>query len=121
MLQSTANPTLDAARVILKAARFASLKHVRQKRKGSAAEPYLNHLIEVADLVTSGIAEPDTDLVAAALLHDTIEDTGTTREELEHEFGADVASLVSEVTDNKSLKKEERKRLQIEHAPHLTA
>jgi (p)ppGpp synthase/HD superfamily hydrolase len=57
----------------------------------------------------------------AALLHDTIEDTGTTREELEREFGADVAALVAEVTDDKSLPKAERKRLQVEHAPHKSA
>jgi len=115
------DPTLPAIQGILKAARFASLKHVRQKRKGVAAEPYLNHLIEVADLVASAITESDTNLIAAALLHDTIEDTGTTRDELVREFGPDVAGLVAEVTDDKSLPKAERKRLQIEHAPHLSA
>ncbi len=106
---------------VLKAARFASVKHVSQKRKGAAAQPYLNHLIEVAELVSLAIAEPDTNLVAAALLHDTVEDTRTTREELVHEFGADIAGLVAEVTDDKSLPKAERKRLQVEHAPHLSA
>jgi (p)ppGpp synthase/HD superfamily hydrolase len=107
-------------REVLKAARFASLRHVSQKRKGAAAEPYLNHLIEVAELVSSAMSEPDTNLVAAALLHDVIEDTKTSRAEVAAEFGEDVASLVSEVTDDKSLPKAERKRLQIEHAPHLT-
>jgi (p)ppGpp synthase/HD superfamily hydrolase len=118
---NSADPTLDAIHGILKAARFASLKHVSQKRKGAAAEPYLNHLIEVAELVSNAINEPDTNLIAAALLHDTVEDTETTREELVHEFGTDVAGLVTEVTDDKSLPQAERKRLQIEHAPHLSA
>ena len=108
-------------RTVLRAARFASLKHVSQKRKGVAAEPYLNHLIEVADLVATAIPESDTNVIAAALLHDTIEDTKTTKEELVREFGEDIAGLVSEVTDDKSLPKQERKRLQIEHAPHLSA
>jgi guanosine-3',5'-bis(diphosphate) 3'-pyrophosphohydrolase len=63
------------------------------------------------------LAEPDTNLVQAALLHDTIEDTETTREELIDHFGSDVANLVVEMTDDKSLPKQERKRLQIENAP----
>jgi (p)ppGpp synthase/HD superfamily hydrolase len=111
---------LGAARDVLKAARFASVRHVSQKRKGATGEPYLNHLIEVADLVSQAIAEPDSNLIAAALLHDVIEDTRTTKEELVGEFGTDIAGLVAEVTDDKRLPKAERKRLQIEHAPHLT-
>jgi (p)ppGpp synthase/HD superfamily hydrolase len=114
------DPTLGALRDVLKAARFASVRHVSQKRKGIAAEPYLNHLIEVADLVAQAITEPDTHLIAAALLHDVIEDTKTSKEEVVAEFGTDIADLVAEVTDDKSLPKAERKRLQIEHAPHLT-
>lgn len=112
---------MEDIRVVLKAARFASLKHVSQKRKGLAGEPYLNHLIEVAELVSLALPEPDTNVIAAALLHDTIEDTRTTRDELAQEFGEDIASLVAEVTDDKSLPKQERKRMQIEHAPHLSA
>lgn len=108
---------LKAVQDVLAAAWFAAQKHVNQKRKGAAAEPYLNHLIEVAQLVSSALSEPDTDLVIAALLHDTIEDTGVTKEELVQRFGPDVADLVAEVTDDKSLEKQERKRLQIENAP----
>jgi (p)ppGpp synthase/HD superfamily hydrolase len=115
------DPTLVAIQGILKAARFASVKHVSQRRKGVAAQPYLNHLVEVAELVSLAIAEPDPNLIAAALLHDTIEDTGTSQEELLREFGPDIAGLVAEVTDDKALPKAERKRLQIEHAPHLSA
>jgi len=97
---------------------FAALKHRDQRRKGAAAEPYLNHLTEVARLVAEATEGKDTALVIAALLHDTIEDTRTTRDELEHEFSPEVAALVSEVTDDKNLPKAERKRLQIVNAPH---
>ena len=96
---------------------FASQKHSNHRRKGAAAEPYINHLIEVAELVAGAVPEPDTNLVIAALLHDTIEDAGVTREELTRHFGEDVAELVAEVTDDKSLLKLERKRLQIVNAP----
>jgi hypothetical protein len=106
-----------AVHTILDAADFAARKHANQRRKGSAAEPYVNHLIEVAELVCGALNEPDVNLVIAALLHDTIEDAGVTREELAERFGAEVADLVAEVTDEKSLPKAERKRLQIENAP----
>jgi guanosine-3',5'-bis(diphosphate) 3'-pyrophosphohydrolase len=105
---------------ILSAARFAAEKHAHQKRKGAAAEPYINHLIEVAQLVSIAVPEPDTNLVVAALLHDTIEDTSTTTADLIERFGQDVADLVVEMTDDKSLPKAERKRLQIEHAPKIS-
>ncbi|HZD93191.1 MAG TPA: HD domain-containing protein [Candidatus Sulfotelmatobacter sp.] len=101
---------------ILAAARFAAEKHAQQKRKGQTQEPYINHLIEVAELVTASSDEIDTELVMAAFLHDTIEDTGTTLSELEDRFGADVAGMVAEVTDDKSLPKEARKRLQVQDA-----
>jgi guanosine-3',5'-bis(diphosphate) 3'-pyrophosphohydrolase len=101
---------------ILEAALFAAEKHARQRRKGAAGEPYVNHLLEVAELVSSALTEPDTNLVIAALLHDTVEDTGVTRDELVERFGSDVAALVMEVTDDKSLPKAERKRLQVQNA-----
>src|SRR5437764_7298937 len=100
----------------LAAAQFAAEKHAEEKRKGVSGEPYINHLIEVAGLIAR-IQPVDENLIMAALLHDTIEDTGTTAAELEAKFGHDVASLVLEVTDDKSLPKETRKRLQIETAP----
>jgi (p)ppGpp synthase/HD superfamily hydrolase len=105
---------------ILAAAQFAAEKHAKQRRKGRAAEPYVNHLIEVAHLVSTALAEPDPNLVIAAFLHDTVEDVGVTGEELKERFGADVAGLVLEVTDDKSLPQDERKQLQVEHAPHLS-
>ena len=103
---------------ILAAAKFAAEKHAAQKRKGAAAEPYVNHLIEVAQLIAGSSERLDTNLVMAGLLHDTIEDTGTTAEELERAFGSDVTALVVEMTDDKSLPKEVRKALQVENAPH---
>jgi guanosine-3',5'-bis(diphosphate) 3'-pyrophosphohydrolase len=106
---------------VLSAAVFAAEKHAKQRRKGAAAEPYINHLLEVAQLVADAIREPDTNLLIAALLHDTIEDVGVTGEELVQRFGNDVATLVVEVTDDKSLPKEEPKRLQIAHASKISA
>jgi (p)ppGpp synthase/HD superfamily hydrolase len=103
---------------ILEAAKFAAEKHAAQKRKGAAAEPYINHPIEVALLIAGSSESLDTNLVMAGLLHDTIEDTGTAPEELERLFGRDVAALVVELTDDKSLPKEVRKALQVTNAPH---
>ena len=105
---------------VLSAANFAAQKHVGQRRKGAAAEPYLNHLIEVAYLVSTTLIEPDPEVVIGALLHDVIEDAGVSAAELSHRFGENVSDLVMELTDEKSLPKDERKRLQIEHAPKLS-
>ena len=102
---------------ILQAATFAAEKHADQRRKGKRQEPYINHLLEVAELVSS-VAERDENLIIAALLHDVVEDAGVTFDELAERFGTDVAALVAEVTDDKSLPKVERKRLQIVSAPH---
>src|SRR5579862_7328571 len=107
-----ANPTetgqsLRAVQDILKAAHFAAVRHGAQRRKGAAAEPYVNHLLEVAELVSCALSQPDANLIIAALLHDSIEDTGVTADELAQRFGKDVASLVLEVTDDKSLPKSE--------------
>ena len=109
---------LKAARQILAAARFAAERHAAQRRKSRAAEPYVNHLLEVAELLASTATELDTNLIVAALLHDTIEDVGVTRAEIAARFGEDVAALVAEVSDDKSLPKETRKALQIENATH---
>jgi (p)ppGpp synthase/HD superfamily hydrolase len=107
---------LTPVQQILAAARFAAERHAAQRRKGRTAEPYVNHLLEVAELLARTADYLDTNLIAAALLHDTIEDAGVTREEIAVRFGEDVASLVAEVTDDKSLPKEIRKALQVEHA-----
>lgn len=102
---------------IMNAADFAARKHANQRRKGDAAEPYVNHLIEVADLVAQA-TQGKPDAVVAALLHDAVEDQGVCIDEIGNLFGASVASLVKEVTDDKSLPKQERKDKQIESAPH---
>ena len=105
---------------VMRAADAAARWHVNQRRKGAAQEPYITHLLEVAMLVAEATAGADPNLIVAALLHDTIEDQGVTREEIAAQFNDDVAGLVVEVTDDKKLPKAERKRLQIEHAPKLT-
>lgn len=114
--------TFSAADIglILKAAHFAANKHRSQKRKGGEASPYINHPLEVADLIWNTGECYDPEVVCAAILHDTVEDTETTFTEIEELFGMRIASLVKEVTDDKSLPKAERKALQIKHAPHLS-
>lgn len=103
---------------ILKALNFAAGKHNDQRRKDSQSSPYINHLIGVAETLWSVGEVRDENLLVAAILHDTIEDTNTTAEEVRAEFGEEVLSLVLEVTDDKSLPKQTRKQLQVEHAPH---
>jgi len=101
---------------LLEALAFAADKHRRQRRKDLEASPYINHPIAVATvLATEGEVSDGVTLIAAAL-HDTVEDTETTFAELEERFGSEVAGLVREMTDDKSIDKLERKRLQIEHA-----
>ena len=114
----TTSAEMKAIQAVMEAAHFAAQKHANQKRKGAAAEPYINHLLEVAELVSGAVSEPDANLVMAALLRDTIEDVGVTEAELAERFGTDVADLVVECTDDKTLPKEERKRLQVVNAPH---
>jgi guanosine-3',5'-bis(diphosphate) 3'-pyrophosphohydrolase len=105
---------------ILDAASFAAKNHTGQKRKGSDGEPYINHPIEVANLLANIGKIDDGDMIVAALLHDTVEDCGVRFEEIEERFGTVVANYVRELTDDKSLPKAERKRLQIQHAPQLS-
>jgi len=104
--------------LILRAADFAAQWHVHQRRKGHAAEPYVNHLLEVANLVTQATNGSEPNVTIAALLHDAIEDQNVKAATIAREFGQSVADIVLEVTDDKSLSKAERKRLQVEHAPH---
>jgi (p)ppGpp synthase/HD superfamily hydrolase len=99
---------------VLKAANAAAQWHTHQRRKGEAQEPYINHLLEVAQLVAEATEGRDPNLVIAALLHDTIEDCEVSRDDIASGFGEDVAA----VTDDKNLKKEERKKLQVDGAPH---
>lgn len=105
---------------LLQAASFSAERHVYQKRKGERAEPYINHPLEVANLLANIGMVDDVDILIAAMLHDTIEDTETTAEELTERFGSRVTGFVLELTDDKSLPKAVRKQKQIEHAPHLS-
>ena len=98
---------------LLKAAAFAADKHRTQRRKDADASPYINHPLALAHILCSEGGVTHVPVLAAALLHDTVEDTDTSLEELEREFGAEVAAIVAEVTDDKSLAKDERKRLQV--------
>lgn len=107
--------------VLLSAAHFAARKHSSQRRKGDAAEPYVNHLIEVARLLAELPSTFDLNLVVAGFLHDTLEDTDATRSELVEHFGEDVAALVEQVTDDKSLDRGVRKRLQVQNAHRICA
>jgi guanosine-3',5'-bis(diphosphate) 3'-pyrophosphohydrolase len=106
--------------LVLRALSFAAHKHRDQRRRGAEASPYINHPIAVADVLVNEGHMPDTVLVCAALLHDTLEDTQATFAELEGQFGREIAQIVQEVSDDKSLPKAMRKRLQIEHAPTLS-
>src|SRR3984893_10140079 len=102
--------------LVLKAADAAPRWRVHHRRKGPAQEPYINHLLEVAMLVAEATGGTDTNLVIAALLHDAIEDSEVPRELIAETFGDDVASIVVEVTDDKSLPQAKRKLIQIETA-----
>jgi guanosine-3',5'-bis(diphosphate) 3'-pyrophosphohydrolase len=99
---------------------FATWKHEGQLRKGDGNTPYIHHPIEVAAILAEVGDISDLDVLRAAVLHDTIEDTATTSDELETHFGSRVCSIVLEVSDDTSLKRLERKAAQITHAPHLT-
>ncbi len=106
---------------ILDALAFAAEKHRFQTRKDPGATPYIIHPLGVANSLMKIGNVNDPDIIIGALLHDTVEDTETTLEEVEAQFGPRVAGFVREVTDNKALPKKVRKQLQIEHAPHKSA
>lgn len=105
---------------LLTALKLSADKHRNQRRKDLESTPYINHPIDVADMLWRIGGVRDTNLIVAALLHDIIEDTKTRPDEIEVLLGETVLSIVLEVTDDKRLSKQERKRLQIEHAPHLS-
>ena len=106
--------------LILKATHFAAQKHRDQRRQDEAISPYINHPISVARAISEIGDIEDPEVLAAALLHDTLEDTETTPKELIDNFGERVCRLVQEVTDDKTLPKLERKQRQIEHAKEIS-
>lgn len=105
---------------IFRALSFAAEKHKHQRRKGVEKIPYINHCIQVAHLICEVGGEKDPHLLMAALLHDVIEDTPTPKEEILEVFGEKVLALILEVSDDKSLPKQQRKMLQIEKSPYAS-
>jgi len=106
---------------LMEAMAFSSEKHKHQRRKNASKTPYICHPIRVARYLAVEGAVTDLDVLIGALLHDTVEDTGTTFLEIERKFGTRVTEIVRDVTDDKSLPKQKRKQLQVEHAPLISA
>ena len=106
--------------LIIAAAVFAAERHRDQRRKDAGASPYINHPLALADILINEGGVNDAAVIAAALLHDTVEDTQTTLAELTERFGPMIAGFVAEVSDDKTLSKAERKRLQVVHAAHAS-
>lgn len=106
--------------LIIRAASFAAHRHRKQCRKDADETPYIHHPLAVAQVLCEEGAVHDAEILAAALLHDTIEDTGATHGQLVEEFGLRVAEIVREVSDDKKLRKDVRKQLQIEHAASVS-
>ena len=105
---------------LFRALSFAADKHRDQRRKDDHGSPYINHPIAVARVLCEEAGVTDTPILCAALLHDTVEDTDTSPDELDARFGTRIRSVVMEVTDDKRLPKAERKRLQVEHAAGIS-
>jgi guanosine-3',5'-bis(diphosphate) 3'-pyrophosphohydrolase len=110
----------ESVGLILDALAFAAHKHRDQRRKNLEASPYINHPIGLAAILCNEAGVESSEVIAAALLHDTIEDTDTTPAELRKRFGAKIAGIVAEVSDDKSLEKGERKLRQVAHAPTIS-
>lgn len=108
------------SQLLIDALAFAALKHRDQRRKDPEASPYINHPIGLARVLTVEAGLVDAKVLAAAVLHDTLEDTQTTFEELRERFGKTIATVVREVSDDRSLPQAERKRMQVEHAAQLS-
>ena len=106
--------------LLVKATAFAAHKHKDQRRKDDASSPYINHPVSLADVLVHEGGVNDLHIIVAALLHDTIEDTETTAEEIGEHFGMTVRSIVEEVTDDKSLGRQACKQMQIDKAPLLS-
>ena len=110
----------DDLKKLMHALEFASRKHKDQRRKDVDASPYINHPISLANILCNEGHVTDVDVICGALLHDTVEDTDTTEEELEKEFGKTICNIVMSVTDDPALCKAERKQAQIDHAAHAS-
>ncbi len=109
----------DPWSVVVAALQFAAERHRHQRRKDAAASPYINHPIALLHLLHQEAGVIDPVVLASALLHDTVEDTKTSVAELEACFGPEIAEVVAQVTDDKSLPKAVRKQHQVDHASSL--
>lgn len=107
-------------KLLLRALQFAAIKHKNQRRKDVESSPYINHPISLASILCNEAHITDIEVICGALLHDTVEDTETKPHEIENIFGLVIKNIVMDVTDDKSLKKEERKQAQIEHAAQIS-
>lgn len=107
--------------LMVRAMAFAAGKHRDQRRKDECGSPYINHPLALVDVLVHEGRIVEIDIIVAALLHDTIEDTDATAHEIETHFGPVIRSIVEEVTDDTRLDRERRKRRQIEKAPYLSA
>lgn len=105
---------------LMKSLDFAAIKHKDQRRKDPNQTPYINHPIGVAQIISKEANIVDTDILIAAILHDTVEDTDTTLDEIQDIFGSKIGNIVSEVTDDKALSKEARKQAQIDKSPFVS-
>jgi len=111
----------DNLKLLIKALAFAAGKHCHQRRKNVGQSPYINHPVSLANILCNEAHITDVNVLCGALLHDTVEDTKTTEEELVIEFGQDITDIVMAVTDDKTIEdKQTRKQLQIDHAPHIS-
>ncbi|XP_075912721.1 guanosine-3',5'-bis(diphosphate) 3'-pyrophosphohydrolase MESH1 isoform X1 [Petromyzon marinus] len=117
---TTATTTAAVAAAILKAADFAAQKHRDQRRKDPQGTPYINHPLGVAHILSGEGGVDDVAVLQAGLLHDTLEDTETSVAELVDAFGPQVATFVSEVSDDRSLTQAERKSQAVLRAPRLS-
>jgi guanosine-3',5'-bis(diphosphate) 3'-pyrophosphohydrolase len=106
--------------ILIKAAYFAAEKHKTQRRKDTEKTPYINHPLALANVLAVECSIDDVEVICGALLHDTIEDTNASKEELLENFGENITRIVLEVTDDKTLDKIERKEAQVAHAPHIS-
>lgn len=110
----------DVPAAFVDAVFFAAEKHRHQRRKDANASPYINHPLALAQVLANEGNIDAVEVLSAAVLHDTLEDTETTFDELAERFGPTIAHIVLEVTDDKALPKAERKQQQIEHAQHAS-
>ena len=108
-------------KLLVKALDFAANKHRNQRRKNADAFPYINHPISLLNILCNEVHITDIHVICSALLHDTVEDTEATAEELMIEFGQEISVIVMEVTDDKTITvRQKRKQLQIEHASSIS-